>query len=573
MRDLFEFWELTKTPIPKRTLLLPLEPIGIGTPLVESLTSYISRLAGIHAVTVSDLAGHVLANCAPPDAPIVSVSARHYRMGSGFQSGAHSINGATEDAGRWIAAVETATGRSGLRFLTLTPLKQVFCRQSLFRKAQAWCPVCFEDCGRSGLPLYLPLSWALRMVGICAKHMRPFEDTCPHCGRHFGPLDACNKPGYCSRCRCWLGQSASLQQEFGQEQCRSDQVWTAACVGDVLASMPELEEDHLGDILRENIAALGNKVADGNHRAFSVLTGVRADNAWGWLAGRHLPRPSVLFQICHRLQIQTSELLRRNGNWNAPAEIAAAGFATSARGAWRDDPDKMKAALLDALKEDPPPSLNEVALRLNYRTCAPLKRLDLSTCKMIVRRYRAFRRRWYDTWIVRGREYTPHEIETILTESLARERPIPIAQIVAQLGHESAQRLRTHFPELCKAIAHKMAQDRRKSRERVRAALVNAIAGRAAAGSQISRETAGVQPGSAGLPFPGSMRATTGGQTSVERVRTRGGPPENRRARNGNEWCGRTRDLPDSRRYPSVPAHQLSGLIQENRLQLHDAAK
>ncbi len=259
-------------------------------------------------------------------------------------------------------------------------------------------------------------------------------------------------------------------------RCTGDHIWMAGCVGDVLASMPKFEEDQLGDILRENMAKLGNKVADGNHRAFSVLTGVHSDNASGWLAGRHRPRPAVLFQLCHRLQISTSELLRRNGNWSVPAEIAATGFATSRRGAWRDDPDRIKAALLDALKEDPPPSLKDIAFRYDYRTCIPLRRLDPHTCKQIALRYRAFHRRWYNTWVVRDRECTRQEIECILRESLARERPIPITQIAAQLGHESPQRLQTHFPELCKAIAQKAAECRRESRERLRAALVRAIA-------------------------------------------------------------------------------------------------
>jgi hypothetical protein len=123
MLDVFESWNLTAPPLPRRSLLLPLEPIGIGTPFVESLTSYISRLAEVHAVTVSDVVGYVLAACATRDAPIVSERARRYRMGSGFLPGTHAINGVAEDARRWIAAAETATDRTGLRFLTLRPLK------------------------------------------------------------------------------------------------------------------------------------------------------------------------------------------------------------------------------------------------------------------------------------------------------------------------------------------------------------------------------------------------------------------------------------------------------------------
>ena len=195
----------------------------------------------------------------------------------------------------------------------------------------------------------------------------------------------------------------------------------------------------------------------------------------GWLAGRQLPRPDLLFQICHRLHVPASELLRQNGDWNIPGEIAAAGIAASRRGAWRDDPERIKAALVDALKETSPPSLNDVALRLNYRTCAPLRRLDPNTCEQIALRYRAYRRRWYNTWAVRDRKCTQQEIETILTESLGRERPVPVSQIAAKLGYESECRLRAHFPKLCEAIAHKQAQNRAQLRESFRAALVNAI--------------------------------------------------------------------------------------------------
>lgn len=475
MLDVFEPWDLTKPPVPRRTLLHPLEPIGIGTPFVESLTSYISRLAEVHAVTVSDLAGYVLAACAPQDAPIVSERARRYRMGSGFHPGTHAINGLGEDARRWIAAAETATDRTGLRLLTLTPLKQVFCKQSLFRKVQAWCPVCLADWQRKGLPLYRPLLWHLRIVNICERHRRALDDTCPHCGQHFGPLYAWANPGYCSRCRGWLGQSASPQQEQADNQFHGHQIWIATCVGDVLASMPQLEESHLREILRENITALVRAVAGGNQRVFCDLTGSSGAGVCGWLTGQQLPRSDVLFQICSRLRVPASDVLRRNATWEIPSEIVAAGIAASRRGARRDDPENIRAALQHALEEDPPPSLNHVALRLKYHTSAPLRRLDPNTCKQIALRYRAYRRPWDSNWAVRDKKCTPQEIEKILRESLESERPVPVSQIATALGYESECRLRTHFPELCRAIARKQAQNRETWREKLRTALVNAI--------------------------------------------------------------------------------------------------
>jgi hypothetical protein len=42
--------------------LYPLAPIGVGTPLVESLTSYLTRLAHAHGVTVKTLAAVEIAS-------------------------------------------------------------------------------------------------------------------------------------------------------------------------------------------------------------------------------------------------------------------------------------------------------------------------------------------------------------------------------------------------------------------------------------------------------------------------------------------------------------------------------
>src|SRR5260370_40255821 len=44
-------WELSSPVLPPATRLYSLSPIGIGTPMVESLTGYIARLAEAHCVS------------------------------------------------------------------------------------------------------------------------------------------------------------------------------------------------------------------------------------------------------------------------------------------------------------------------------------------------------------------------------------------------------------------------------------------------------------------------------------------------------------------------------------------
>jgi hypothetical protein len=475
MLDVFESWDLTKPLTPPRSLLFALEPIGVGSPFVESLTSYICRLAEVHAVRVSDLAGHVLAKCVPRDAPIVSVRAEDYRMASGFRAGTHAINGRAEDARRWIAAVETATKLTGLRFLTLTPLQPIFSKQFLLRKGQAWCPNCFSEWRQSGLPLYLPLSWHLQMVTMCVKHRRRLEEICPHCNQRCGVLYANSRPGYCPRCRRWLGHPIPPQEEPSPEHGHGEHIWMADCIGGLLAFLPQLEEDHLRDILRDNILALTAKVAQGNPSVFCDLAGFPSNTIHRWSIGQYRLRPDQLFRICSRLRIPAAALLSRTNSWNIPDEIVAAGFTASRRGAWRDDPEKLKIALLDALAEDPPPSLTAVAARLNYKTCAPLRRLAPITCAQIARRYIAYYRPHSGTWVFRGRKCMPREIEKMLMESLAHDPPIPLSHIAAELGAVSTGRLRKHFPELSKAILRRWAEYGEERLTKAQAALMNAV--------------------------------------------------------------------------------------------------
>ena len=52
---LFDSWDCRPASVPPRSRLYSLKPIGIGTPFVESLTGYVSRLADAHGVSVGKL--------------------------------------------------------------------------------------------------------------------------------------------------------------------------------------------------------------------------------------------------------------------------------------------------------------------------------------------------------------------------------------------------------------------------------------------------------------------------------------------------------------------------------------
>src|SRR2546426_5038213 len=157
MQEVFDPWDCTIPVLAPRSRLYGLDPIGIGTPFVESLSGYIARLADAHAVSVGNLVGRELSPLASK--PLISLgpSMRRNRANSHrFHARAHAINGFGESSKRWIEALETATLQKKLRFLTLSLFEGVFSRQGASRHTRAWCPKCYDEWRTRGAIIYEP---------------------------------------------------------------------------------------------------------------------------------------------------------------------------------------------------------------------------------------------------------------------------------------------------------------------------------------------------------------------------------------------------------------------------------
>ena len=101
MEAVFDSWDYILPVLPPRSRLYALEPIGIGTPFVESLSGYIARLADAHAVSVGDLVGRELSPLASK--PLISFGPSIIRSRANshrFHSRAHAINGFGESSKR-----------------------------------------------------------------------------------------------------------------------------------------------------------------------------------------------------------------------------------------------------------------------------------------------------------------------------------------------------------------------------------------------------------------------------------------------------------------------------------------
>lgn len=189
-------WDIESLPLPARSRLFKLQPIGIGTAQVESLTSYIARLSAEHCVSPRKLF------CTEILGPIGKAT---YYYTYSYYFSACQINGAGELSEISALGFEKLTSRHDLRHMTLQAWGNIISHQQLLRKNMAWCPSCYGERLTVGEPPYELLLWALNDVTSCTKHDERLCDKCPHCKRHLPFLTTDYYPGYCSRCGQWLG--------------------------------------------------------------------------------------------------------------------------------------------------------------------------------------------------------------------------------------------------------------------------------------------------------------------------------------------------------------------------------
>lgn len=174
-----EWWDIQNLDIPKRSSLYSLEPIGIGTVHVESLTGYMQRLAYEHCLSTWMLVSRKIA----PSVDKEYLSEKTEKNLSPFFSRGNQINGVGSIAQDWVKALETLTGRTDLKFLTMVSYADILPTWKLFRKERAWCPHCYADWFLQKQPPYEPLLWTLSAVNLCVYHKEPLHSLCPHCNQ------------------------------------------------------------------------------------------------------------------------------------------------------------------------------------------------------------------------------------------------------------------------------------------------------------------------------------------------------------------------------------------------------
>jgi hypothetical protein len=291
-----------------------LRPVGIGTPMVESFTSYISRLANAHSVLLRTLV---------TDEILPNLNRTHlYQKGqpvydqlTTFWKRSAMLNGTCSTASNWVHTIEQLTQRNDLRFLTMLTFANVLSGRELVRQKQAWCPLCYEEWRKRGQVVYQPLLWQLSVIDNCPQHQTPLHLQCPYkgCGRTLSSLAPRFQPGYCTQCDRWLGNC------FGSEASRKInwnkqewQAWLEQAIGELLATAPKLPSIPCLQVVSTIITTHVYEMMEGNLSEFARRVRFHRRTVWEWTQGLQVPQLDALVYICSYLETTPVSLLMGN---------------------------------------------------------------------------------------------------------------------------------------------------------------------------------------------------------------------------------------------------------------------
>ncbi|NJL10331.1 MAG: TniQ family protein [Calothrix sp. SM1_7_51] len=202
-----EYYQNQNKILPERSYLYPLKPFRVGSNKVESLTSYVTRLAAIHQVPTGVLLAQEVA-------PFITRCYNNKRLSSRFFSAFFCQTGAWNGTGIMalspVSILQKLTQQPSLRFLTLLMWAEVLPRNNLLRPYKAWCPLCYSEADRSGMIIYEPLDWSILTITVCLKHQQVLLSRCPNCGSSINYLSWNSRAGFCSTCHHWLGNSCNI---------------------------------------------------------------------------------------------------------------------------------------------------------------------------------------------------------------------------------------------------------------------------------------------------------------------------------------------------------------------------
>ncbi len=342
--------------------LFGLQLLGAGTPEVESLRSYVQRLAYAHHVSPRRLFPELLVMYPLDQVSLISVK-------NSLDDWAISGKGVVVDA--LLTRLQRATHRD-LRPAVAQRFGHLFATQQFCRApSQMHCPECVKEDAWDGLP-YGRLLWELTPVTCCPTHRVKLVDS-KRCGKGAASTFS-QRPllsGVCPDCGS-IGYACRDERV----EATDEEIWIAEQVGALVALTPDETAEFEPASVRAGIAATVRAEFGGELATAAVASGLGRTSVFAWVRKERLPSLDSLLKFCWRARADLLTLLHGTYQRNESAGgVLATSLAKRKYSQIALDWEQIRTMLIEEAKKTAPRAVEDVASELG--TCSRNMRASL----------------------------------------------------------------------------------------------------------------------------------------------------------------------------------------------------
>ena len=278
-------------------------PAGAGTPFVESLTGFISRVAVARHLGVWSIFKRLVCPRVPGEMLAEEKGAAYWRQGF-FGMLAGSWNGHGKHVEALVDAMAELTGLEHLSRHTLLPLKGLLPAEKggviSELMGKRWCARCVAGWRRKGMELWEPLLWHVSFVKRCPGHGNLLSDVCGTCKTPPEVVSDKVPFGRCFACKGYLEVDDPLVRTRGRP-VPSAGMWDwelSRAVGELLAAQDLLEAFASGRGFVQLLNGLRDHPRLGSAHSVARYVGSTRQSVATWRSGDKRPGLATFLRIC-----------------------------------------------------------------------------------------------------------------------------------------------------------------------------------------------------------------------------------------------------------------------------------
>lgn len=438
-----------------RSILYALEPVGIGTPYVESLTSYICRLSINHNVVLGTLLKEVIGPFI--DNPYLT----DYLTKGRDISKSYLINGLGKTSASFINVIEKLTERNDIQYLTMNNWIGVF-SNNITVSHRRWCPFCLNQFKLDSIEIHEPLIWSISDIQKCDIHEAVLREKCPECGKKQRFIQSKLILGHCSYCYTWLGEA--VDRRYCQELSEYE-TFIINNFKQLIEKAPDLTSFPTRNKISSILSVIKEKLRISSNAKLSNFLGVNNPTLCTWINNQALPTPENLLQITKKIGSTIYELIYKdeiNIKIGIPNE-------KNLKTKKKVSKKEMEEHLTEATHSKEPKSLNQVSREGGFSHEAAENNFPLLS-KIIKKNYASYQKD--------NRIKKQLKLEKTLTDCLDLEIPISLQECLHVCGVPPTTAKR-YVPDLCKKVTvrHReyLANQSKAREEKISGELKNVI--------------------------------------------------------------------------------------------------